>query len=52
MVAIIHDQALNMELSLSILQEHHSTESICLFGHSLQLYLKAAISISAVDQLL
>ena len=51
-VAIIHDQALNMELSLSILQEHHSTESICFSGHGLQLCLKAAISISAVDGLL
>jgi len=28
-VPIVHDKALNRELSVSILQEHHSTESIC-----------------------
>ena len=30
-VAIVHNQASNMELSLSILQDHHSIESIPLF---------------------
>ena len=50
--AIVHDQAANMELSLSILQEHHSIESVRCSGHCLQLCLKAALSINAVDQLL
>ena len=51
-VAIVHNQASNMELSLSILQEHHSTESIRCSGHCLQLCLKAALSISAINRLL
>ena len=48
----MYDQAANMELSPSILQEHHSIESIRCSGHCLQLFLKAALSINAVDRLL
>ena len=51
-VAIVHDQVSNMELSLSIHQEHHSKESIRCSGHCLQLCLKAALSISAINRLL
>ena len=52
-VAIVHDQASNMELSFSILQEYHSIETIHCSGHCLQLCLKVALSsISAVDPLL
>ena len=51
-VAIVHNRASNMELSLSILQEHHNIESIRCSGHCLQLCLKAALSISAIDWLL
>ena len=51
-VAIVHNQVSNMDLSLSILQEHHSIQSIRCSGHCPQLSLKATLSISAVDWLI
>ena len=51
-IAIVHDQAANMELSLRILQKHHNINSIRCSGLCLQLCLKTVLSINIVDRLL
>lgn len=51
-IATVHDQAANMELSLSILLEDTSIESIRCSGHCLQLCLKSVLSIGTLDRLL